>query len=89
MALASRDDLHLKWDLWPERLGQVLADRIFEPVSRMDFHRGFYQVLEQDGGLVQENWECVVLSAKVERFRYWRSRPRECQRQRLIQGGRT
>lgn len=52
MALVSRGDLHLKWDLWQERSGQVLAGRIFEPVSRMDFHREFYRELEQDGGLV-------------------------------------
>ena len=89
MALASRNDLHLKWDSWPERLGQVQADRIFEPVSRMDLHREFYQVLEQGGGLVWESWGCVVLSAKVGRFRYWQSHPRVFPSQKLNRVGRT
>lgn len=70
MALASRNDLRLKWGLWLERLGQVQADRIFEPVSRMDFHREFCRVLERGGGLVRESWGCVVLSAKVVRPLY-------------------
>ena len=89
MALASRNDLRLKWDSWPERLDQVQADRRFELVSRMDFHREFYPVLEQGGGSVWESWGCVVLSAKVGCFLYWQSHPRVSQSPKLNRVGRT